>query len=182
MHKELPPREVLQEILDYDPNSGTLTWRHRPARYFKTEESAARWNTCWSGKTAFTATQHGYCVGCVLSIRTKAHRIIWKMLTGKDAIQIDHINGVRSDNRFENLRDCTPTENQRNRRLNRNNRGGQTGVCFARKNQKWQASIKYQGKQHYLGQFNNIRDAIDLRQIAERLLGYHQNHGTTRTP
>ena len=59
-----------------------------------------------------------------------ANRVIWEILNGEipDGMQIDHINGVSHDNRIENLRIITPSENARNSRMKSNNTSGKTGV------------------------------------------------------
>lgn len=82
---------------------------------------------------------------------------------------IDHINGDTLDNRRSNLRECTNTENCRNRADNYNNKSGYKGVFWYThcKTPKWVANITVDRKKIHLGYFENIEDAIEARRKAE---------------
>lgn len=80
------------------------------------------------------------------------HRQILESPKGKD---IDHINHDGLDNRRENLRICTRSQNKKNGLKYRNNTSGLNGVCWVQKAKKWQAQIKKDGKNIYLGYFND---------------------------
>lgn len=115
--KALPPQEYLKELLDYDQTSGKLYWKWRPIRNSENERTYKAWLTRYVGKEA--GSRH-YANGYI-DIRLgdkklhKAHRVIWKMMTGEDPIlAIDHTNGCGWDNRWENLRLATNQENARN--------------------------------------------------------------------
>jgi len=82
-----------------------------------------------------------------------------------EGMQVDHINRNPLDNRRNNLRICTPAENYRNKSTNSNNTSGATGVT--RSLSKWKAFIRADGKNKYLGTFENIEDAIIVRKEAE---------------
>jgi hypothetical protein len=73
------------------------------------------------------------------------------------AEQIDHVNGVKGDNRIANLREATPTQNVANTLARRNNKCGKKGVVLARG--KWQAQIYPNGRQIKLGSFNSAEEA-----------------------
>lgn len=66
---------------------------------------------------------------------------------------VDHINGNPTDNRKENLRECTLSQNQGNRKLNENNTSGYKGVRWHKAAKKWQARINYKNAEIYLGLF-----------------------------
>lgn len=83
------------------------------------------------------------------------HRLIIDIPIG---MQIDHINGNRLDNRRENLRVCTPKQNARNRSLQANS-SGYKGVNWDKQMKKWRSKIKIDGKQIFLGLFDNKLDA-----------------------
>ncbi len=90
----------------------------------------------------------------------KEHRLIWVLVTGVwPENQIDHKNGVRADNRFENLRDVTGTINQRNRSKLRNNSSGYRGVTFKRSNRRFMAQIRLERGRKFLGYFDTAKAA-----------------------
>ena len=106
-----------------------------------------------------------------------SHRIIWKMETGEDPVEIDHINGVRDDNRWSNLRSVTPSQNSRNKAIRSNNTSGYQGVSWDKKKEFWKAYITIGGKRVHLGSFKNFDDAVSARKAAEQQNNYHPNHG-----
>ncbi len=90
-----------------------------------------------------------------------AHRLVVFFMTGQwpDAY-VDHINGVRSDNRFENLRLASMEINMQNRRTaRRDSVSGVLGAHWHKKSGKWASSIFADGKRHYLGRFDSAQDA-----------------------
>jgi hypothetical protein len=90
-----------------------------------------------------------------------AHRIIWVLHYGEipSGLQIDHINGDRADNRIENLRLATHTENSRNQKINKDNSCGLKGVSFNKSREKYSSQIQVNGKQKFLGYFTCPEDA-----------------------
>lgn len=100
-------------------------------------------------------------------------------MTGEDPLVIDHINGNRGDDRFENLRDVTPLLNARNAALFSSNKSGFPGVEFHSRDLVWTAKIGVGGKQTHLGNFKTKEEAIAARIGAEVVLDYHVNHGRT---
>lgn len=67
--------------------------------------------------------------------------------------EIDHRSGITLDNQRHNLRHCTRTENQRNRRTTLNNFSGYKGVCWSKCSKKWISRITHDGKLLHLGYF-----------------------------
>lgn len=108
----------------------------------------------------------------------KAHRLIWEVCNGPipDGMHIDHINGIRSDNRIENLRVVLHSENMKNVRIKDRNMSGLHGVR-RHKSGKFEVNIGDCGKLIYLGFFSDFFDACCARKSAERRLGFHENHG-----
>lgn len=173
----LPSQEYLNEVLEYRPETGELFWKARHPDMFPEStpvrdqmHSCNQWNSRWAGKPAMTKLNDGYAYGTLDYAYVSAHRVIWKMMTGEDPNIIDHINGVRGDNRFENLRNVDETANHRNRRLGKNNTSGTVGVHFAKRIQKWTAYIT-------LGAFDTKEEAVAARKAAQDFLGFHENHG-----
>lgn len=179
-----PAPETLRLLLDYNPETGALTWRARTPDLFKDEKHSAQrkcdaWNRRMAGREAFTAIGHGYLKGSIFNERYAAHRVAWAIYYGSwpDG-QIDHINGIRTDNRIANLRDTDNATNGKNQRLGRNNRSGVNGVLFDRG--KWVARIKVGGVTKHLGRFKSLEDAAQARRIADAQHSFHPNHGRGR--
>lgn len=181
--KALPSQEVLRQLLDYDPATGALTWKPRAASNFpkssKPNATSATWNARFAGRPAGAVGVIGYHVVTIDSKHHYAHHIAWVLADGGglSGVEIDHINGNRSDNRIENLRAVPKSENAKNKRLSRRNVSGISGVRLFKPNGKWTAEIQANGKRHYLGYFPSFDDAVAARKRAEVLLGFHENHG-----
>lgn len=103
---------------------------------------------------------HGYLVGANKKYKHKyLHRVIAER-AGLDCLdQIDHKDGDPSNNQRENLRSATHQQNQHNRKKYKNNTSGFKGVTWHKSAKKWQAYIRFEGKQIYLGLFDDKEDA-----------------------
>jgi hypothetical protein len=91
--------------------------------------------------------------------RYRVHRMIWILHYGsipKDYI-IDHINQIKIDNRIENLRLVTNSENQMNRSKQKNNKSGYKGVYLDRG--RYRSLIQYHGNRIHIGYYDNKEDA-----------------------
>lgn len=106
------------------------------------------------------------------------HRIVWELLAGPIGAgrEIDHINGNRSDNRIENLRAVTRSENLKNQRSVRANRTGYRGVTRL-EDGRFLARVWSNGKAIVLGRFDSAEQAFAARLSAAPHYGYHENHG-----
>ena len=107
-----------------------------------------------------------------------AHRLAFLYMTGKwPEDQVDHINHIRDDNRWCNLREVSHQENHKNQSKPKSNTSGVTGVCWCKRYKKWKAQIKVEGKVKNLGSFTSKEDATKARKEAEIKYGFHDNHG-----
>jgi len=153
-------------LFSYDPVTGIVTRNLSTA------------SIMMAGDVVGCAGTRGYLVVSVNGRRYRLHRVIWLMVTGGFPDEkIDHINGDTSDNRFENIRAVTQSENTRNRRICSRNKSGVMGVSWCKRNQKWITNIKAEGKNKHLGYFDDIEDAKAARTKANIKYGFHQNHG-----
>ena len=109
-----------------------------------------------TNKPANSMDVHGYIVVFFNGKTYKAHRLIWAILHGEfPSGQIDHINGVRHDNRAKNLRVVTQLQNAQNKqKQHKTNKSGYRGVFWNKQKKKWQAGIHANRKYIYLGMFN----------------------------
>lgn len=182
MTDELPPTELLRKLLRYEPETGKLFWKERSVDMFSdgkqtAEHNCASWNEKYAGKEAFTAGDRGYKQGLILGRNYKAHRVIWALVNGEWPDNIDHINGIRDDNRIDNLRSVSQAENNRNAKRRSNNTSGVCGVHWYKRGNKWVAQIRADGNIKHLGYFTDFDDAVAARKEAEIEHGYHENHG-----
>jgi HNH endonuclease/AP2 domain len=173
--------ELLRQLIRFDEASGKFFWRHRPVSLFSDEVSQRKWNTRHADKETFVADTLGYKYCRIFGKPHRAHRLIWAMHYGEMPIgQIDHINGIRDDNRIENLRLVNNQENNKNKRLSANNTSGVMGVCWDKSRGKWSAQIKVDLVRINLGRFDDIELAIAARKAAEVKYNFHANHGEQR--
>lgn len=159
----------LHKFLKLDADTGTLVWRRR---------SCSRFNSNYAGKTAGTLNKEGYVCLRLLGKLLLAHRVVFAMHEGRwPDNQVDHVNGIKTDNRPSNLRDVTLSENLKNQKMRANNRSGVTGVHWVAHKKKWAASISDKGTRVRLGLFKTIDQAATARNQAEKRLGYSDSHG-----
>lgn len=140
----------LKELLSYNPETGVFTWLAYPNAQYR---SSAR-----IGHPAGSITTRGYrCIGVAGRIYAE-HRLAWLYMTGewpKD--QIDHRNGVKTDNHWANLRKATHSQNAMNKTTYKSNTSGHKGVSRFR--DKWAANVSVQGHQKFLGYFTTVEGA-----------------------
>lgn len=141
--------ERLNELLEYDPETGKIFW--------KVSRSSAR-----PGKEAGYINVTGYRKMCIDSVEVGTHRVAWALFYGKwpDGC-IDHINGNRSDNRIENLRDVDASTNMQNLKQAKANNlsSGLLGAYKVSTSEKWKSQIRIDGKIKHLGTFESAQDA-----------------------
>jgi len=131
------------------------------------------------GKIAGSRAPSGYVLIGIDGKIYPAHRIVWCFHHGTWPPMIDHINGNRSDNRIENLRECSPSQNQWNRKA-QEGAVSIKGVQYRpdRKKKRYIARINVKGKEHYLGAFETAEAAAEAVIFARN--NYHgefANHG-----
>lgn len=183
--KILPTPEQLRELLRYDQDTGLMFWKERPNEMFEggaypSSRLAKTWNTKYSGKQAFTATKEGgYFVGRILGKSYLAHRVVWALHYGEwPEIGIDHKNGNTTDNRIENLRLASQSENNMNTKRRSDNRSGVKGVFWSKLSKKWCAQIAINGRGKHLGYYTDIDDAAEVyKRAAEKYFGEFYNLG-----
>jgi len=140
--------EQLRALLRYDATTGVFTWIVNRGGRFR------------AGTVAGWLTEKGYIKIRIGGRDYKAHRLAWLYMTGCwPEHEVDHENTIRSDNRWDNLREATGAQNSRNRRKPVTNTSGFKGVSWNKITCQWQAVIHIDGKRVILGQFNSPEDA-----------------------
>lgn len=136
----------LRELLNYDPGTGVFT------------RKVGRAGNAKEGEVAGYRSRKGYRVIKIDCRPYKAHRLAWLYETGAwPADLIDHINGIKDDNRFVNLREATNAENIQNAKRFKSNSSGFKGVSFLRG--RWSSRIRIGGKSKWLGWFYTPEEA-----------------------
>lgn len=172
---KMPSSAELKALIDYDPETGHLTWKVRPVSMFPAPRNAGMWNTRFAGTRAFSVNHHaGYLYGELNGRAYLAHRIVWALVHDQTPDEIDHLNGQRDDNRIKNLRAVSRRVNCRNTARSMSaNSSGIVGVCWDKRNSKWTVRIRTL----FIGRFVSFDEAVRARKAAERKYKFHPNHG-----
>lgn len=137
----------LKELLAYNPETGVFTW--------KVTRGKAK-----SGSIAQTKGPHGYLTARVSQKSYLLHRLAWLYMYGCfPEGEIDHINGVRHDNRIANLRCVTRDEQMQNIAVKRTSTTGVLGVSPHKISGKYRARIWVDGQRRNLGLFETVEEA-----------------------
>lgn len=151
----LTPAEI-KELFNYDPETGSLSWR-------------ARGMGRVVGKHLTRKDTLGYVTVRVLGTAYLAHRLAWAHFYGTNPTQtIDHINRNKGDNRILNLRQVTQKQNLENITTDRRNKSGVRGVHWSESHRKWRAAIQHDSVAYRLGWFDRMEDAVAARKLAEQ--------------
>lgn len=149
--------EEANQFLIYDPETGVFTWKRNKGRDAK------------AGDEAGCIHKNGYRRIGVCGALVYAHRLAWLMHYGSyPASQIDHINGIKHDNRIANLRDVSALINSQNKKpAMPNSKSGVLGVFSDADAKFWAAQIRFKGRTVRVGGFSSIEDAhamyLDLK-------------------
>lgn len=171
-------QEYLKECLHYDPETGVFTWLKRPLKHFKTINSYSSTNTMRAGTEAGAINSHGYCHIRIDGVTHKAHRLAWLYTYGRLPVKhLDHINHFKTDNRIENLREVTRSENGKNVGIPASNTSGYLGIDKRKDTGKWRVRLKIDGKQKNIGSYETLEQAVRAWEKAKNENGYHENHG-----
>ena len=150
MRKKTPSQEMLLSAFAYEQRIGVLNWRRRI-------NVRPEWNTRFAGRAAGYRTKLGYVAINLDGQMYLAHVLIWKIVTGCEPVgDIDHKDGDGSNNKFDNLREATRTQNMMNQK-----RWGKMpkGVRLHRPTGRYAARIKLSGRDHSLGYFDTPEKA-----------------------
>ena len=140
----------LKEVLEYNPDTGVFIRVKSNSPSVKVGDVAGSYD--YKGYIAIKINYKLY----------KAHRLAWLNMTGKFPENfIDHINHIKDDNRWVNLRDATGSQNQANQAKNKNNKSGYKGVTWNKKNKKWCATITYMRKSMHIGLYTTPQEASE---------------------
>lgn len=159
MAKQILSFARVSELLSYDVATGGLSWKIRRGRQAK-------------GRPAGTVNHSdGYVYVQIDRRLYGAHRIAWLLAFGQWPPQeIDHRNGVKTDNRIANLRLAAPFQNRQNMMRFRNNTSGHTGVSWSKQNKKWMVKVRRRGIDYRFGGYDDKNVAIAVQRAAKARL------------
>jgi len=158
-------QDRLKELFSYDPLTGV---------FINLQSSGKR----KAGNIAGSKHNAGYVKIFADGASYLAHRLAHLYMTGELPTEhMDHINHIRSDNRWENLRMVGQLENNRNKRAYRNSLSGLPGVAWKSRDGCWHARAYDRNKQIHLGCFGDFFSAACSKKSAELRYGYHENNG-----
>ena len=154
--------ERLRNVLDYIPETGGFEWAVSMGN-----------GGGVAGRDAGSDHRHGYRMITIDGERYLAHRLAFFYMTGRMPTEhIDHINGQKDDNRWQNLREATRSQNGANRGANKRNTSGYKGVTWDKNRSKWSAAIMCQGQPYNLGGFDTPEEAHEAyKKAAGALFG-----------
>lgn len=159
-----PTQDSLNQVFNYDKATGLLTHKLTTASGF-------------DGDLATYRHSRGYLSVCIGRKQYLAHRIIFMMERGYWPEHVDHINHIKHDNRWDNLREVIQADNNRNMPKQANSATGYVGVSFMKTKNKYRAYITVDSKAKHLGVFDTAEEAAAARELASTHYGYHTNHG-----
>lgn len=144
----------LKELIHYDPSTGVFTNR-------------VQRRSALPGSVIAGRNRQGYVVATIDRVQYKAHRLAWLYAYGEfPELHIDHINGIRDDNRLSNLRQATFWQNRVNSKVGRGSTG--TRGVYPAKN-KFAAKIVLNGVAIYLGLYNTVNEANMAYEKAQKI-------------
>jgi hypothetical protein len=148
----------LKKLLSYDPETGVFV------------RLVSLNNKTRVGAVAGSIHKYkGYQVVTVDGGKYFGHRLAWLYMMGEWPQEIDHIDHVKSNNRFSNLRLASRSENCLNIKLKSNNKSGVKGVSWDGRKNKWHAQMTYLGKNRSLGFFEVVEDAKEFIELARAM-------------
>jgi hypothetical protein len=153
--------ERARDLLSYDPTTGLLTWRVKPL-----------YRPIKPGDVAGHVMKRGYLTVTIAGQAYYGHRLCWLIHHGEwPDRELDHVNGVRTDNRIENLRPATRSQNSQNRGATaKRNKSGLLGVAWDEQAQKWQVKLTLNGKVTWVGRYSDKGQAAEAYREAKTRL------------
>lgn len=147
-------QKELKDLLHYEPETGTFTWK-----------STGRGR---SERVGYVHKKTGYDKVKINKKEYALHRLAWLYMKGyTPEYHIDHMNGVRDDNRWENLRHVTRVCNMQNQKVRADNTSGFPGVVWNKRDSKWYVQIQMNNRNVHLGIYDSALEAALARYTVE---------------
>lgn len=170
MPKEKLTQERLKELLHYCPETGVFTWIGKTSTNTRVKK----------GMQAGCIRPDGYRYIKICQRAYNASRLAWLYQEGYfPENEVDHINRVTNDDRWENLRHVSRQCNARNRGIHKNNSSGVTGIYWHKEKSKWRAKIKVASKTIHIGYYSTKEAAAKARWQAEKKYNFPNCNSTS---
>ena len=161
--------DTLRQWLDYNSETGDVVWKVR------------RCGRVRLGYAKRKPDKYGYYNVTLDRLPHRLHNVIWALHYGEwppITHDVDHINGCRTDNRIENLRLATRSQQAANTKKKAGSKSRYKGVAWEESRQCWRASIVKDGYTHFLGRFHDEEKAHQAYiKAADRLFGEFARYG-----
>jgi hypothetical protein len=157
-------QELAHQLFEY--RDGELYWKVKPCR-----------RDPIGAKAGYFDSSRGYTAINYQRKRYYLHRIIFLMQHGFLPAEVDHIDGNKANNKIENLRACSHSQNGFNKPAQSNSKSGVKNVSWSKARNKWVVFIKSNNKQKNIGGFNDLELAELVAIMArEKYHGAYANH------
>ena len=160
-------QERLKELFDYQ--DGQLIWKVKKAQCVKIGTAAG-----WANRDV-----HGqqYINVEIDNKSYKVHRLVFMYHHGYFPSRIDHIDGNRFNNKIENLREVTASQNAQNSKFRKNNTSGYKNVFFEKRNQKWRVLLQVDGVSRSFGYYKDVELAgLVAAEARDKFCGQYARH------
>lgn len=151
-----PSQDIIKSVLDYNPETGIFTWKERKVTHYQ----IICFNKRFAKKEAGCINNKGYVVIGLVGKEYYAHCLAWIYMTGKSPTEdIDHRDLNTSNNKWDNLRIGTRSQNHANKHISPYNTSGYKGVSLFRRDGTWRAQIQVRGENVHLGYYDTPEEA-----------------------
>jgi len=141
-------QDKLKEYLDY--KEGKLFWKKQPSSVIPVGSEAGHTNA------------RGYIQVKIFNKRYYAHRLVYFIFNGYFPQEVDHIDGIKSNNKIENLRASTKSQNNMNAKKRKDNTSGIKGITWDKRCKKWKTYLQSNKIRYYLGSYKDIEMATQV--------------------
>lgn len=141
--KGILTQERLKELLHYDPESGKFTRLKAASNHVV-------------GELAGWLTKDGYRLIKIDGKQYRCARLVFLYMTGRLPLQADHVNRIRHDDRWANIREADNGQNNANKNIQRNNTSGIKCASWDSRRNRWHVRVHIRGKQRHVGYFEDF--------------------------